>query len=273
MQRIRERAKDILKQVPEPPAQITTKSDAQLFAKLTSGGNQKALDDSWAKGGQLTYCNGFTGWYGTQLGPGPYMGLFDLEKFLKDQGKSHAWVKSTAVNRPKYGDVCRHTAFHVGVSLDFDGSHWHHVDAGQGGKSAGCDILKRTYSTTAYNHANLQGWVDIARYFGQDPLPPWLGGWWKVSWRDQQLYYFFAEDWTVQWTDMAPPSTEMSPLVTIGKGSVEPDGPAGIAIEWEGEVGRRVTSASGNVEMLTRMPDGTLAGTFNKLEPVAARHM
>ncbi|HEY3742923.1 MAG TPA: hypothetical protein VGL53_23915 [Bryobacteraceae bacterium] len=271
MQRIRERAKQILKEVPAPPAQITTKSDPQLFARLTGGGNQKALDDAWAKGKNLTYCNAFTGWYGSQLGPGPYMGVFELEKFVKDHGKARSWVASTMFNRPKYGDICRHTAFHVGVSLDFEGSHWHHVDAGQGGQTAKCDILKRTYSSTPYDHANLQGWVDIARYFGQDPFPDWLAGWWNVSWRGEDLYYFFTDDWEVQWTDVAPQSRQMSPVAMIGKGGVEPDGPTGIVIGWEGEVGRRVTSASGNVESLTRMPDGTLSGMFNRLEPVTAR--
>jgi hypothetical protein len=88
----------------------------------------------------MTACNGFVGWYSRTLrtaiegtkAPNDYLGRFDLETYLPQIGMKHAWVRSAADIRPKFGDICRHTAFHVGVSLDFEGDFWNHVDAGQG---------------------------------------------------------------------------------------------------------------------------------------------
>src|SRR5439155_1233090 len=192
---IRDKAKELLKDVPEPPGVITSDGKtAALFTRMT-GTSHEVMKANWDKGGIMTACNGFVGWYAAQLGSKTYLGGFDLEGIVKKAGKAHSYVKSTADNRPKYGDICRHTAFHVGVSLDFDGDKWNHVDAGQGGKKAGHDILKRTKGTSSNDYTKLQGWIDIELYFSAAPLigpiPDWLLGWWKVLWRGQDFYYYF----------------------------------------------------------------------------------
>lgn len=221
MANIRERAKQILMVVPEPPGQIN--SDGPTAAQFTSltGTPHETIWKNWEGGGIMTACNGFVGWYAGQLGSDKYLGHFDLETFLPTIGKGHAWAKSTANARPKYGDICRHTAFHVGVSLDFDGNIWNHVDAGQGGPVrkdgilvGGHDVLKRTRGTAPYDFKKLQGWIDLELYFESaaqtGPVPEWLVGWRNVAWRGQACYYYVDTNGQLNWTQILPRDTSRS---------------------------------------------------------------
>src|SRR5207249_11751604 len=172
---------------------------------------------NWAKGGMLTCCNEFVGWYAARLGSQKYLGRFDLETFLPSNGKAQSWVKSNEDARPEYGDICRHTAFHVGIALDFDGDIWTHVDAGQGGPNAGHDIIKRTRGSALYDYKKLQGWINIERYFDPTaqtvPVPSWLLGWWNITWRGQTYYYYFDGNYQVKWTRIVPINTLQPPSV------------------------------------------------------------
>src|SRR5205085_8161573 len=101
---IRDKAKEILSAVPEPPAVITSDGKTHdAFTRLT-GTSHKTMKANWDKGGYMTACNGFVGWYGATLGSKVYLGGFDLEGIVKKAGKGHSYVKSTADNGPKYGD-------------------------------------------------------------------------------------------------------------------------------------------------------------------------
>jgi hypothetical protein len=266
MTEVRERAKKILDQVPEPPQQITSDgATGPTFERLT-GTTHAAMLASWAGGGLLTACNGFVGVYGKLLGAKVYLGRFDLETYLPTIGKGNTWVKSTTEVRPKYGDICRHTAFHIGVSLDFEGENWKHADAGQGGPKMGRDVLKRIYSTTPYNPANLQGWIDLDLYFPADqgPFPEWLAGWWKVVWRGTDYFYYFDRTWQVKWTQTAPGSTAQPLMVGNDTGSVSMERDLIVTVTWSG---------SGTVEKFTRAvgaPGQPMQGKWRDLEPLTA---
>lgn len=138
---IRALAEEILAAVPETGQITSNGSTATKFTSLT-GTSHETMKKNWDGGGIMTACNGFVGWYARTLraaaegtkAPNDYLGRFDLETYVPSIGMGHAWVKSTADVRPKYGDICRHTAFHVGVSLKLDeGDFWNHADAGQAG--------------------------------------------------------------------------------------------------------------------------------------------
>lgn len=276
MSSIRERAKEILSQVPEPPQQITSDGPtASLFTKLTGGVLQSTLEANWAKGGIMTSCNEFVGWYGAQLGSKEYLGRFDLETYLPKISKAYAWIPSTEDGRPKYGDICRHTAFHVGISLDFVGDNWNHVDAGQGGPKAKHDILKRTQGK-GYDYTKLQGWIDLDLYFLANlVIPDWLVGWWKVTWRGQSYYYVFSRNHQVKWTPNTPrefdrklnnakPSQALNPLFLAADiGTFGMDVGNTVVIRWR---------ATGSLERLTKtsMSEDSMRGTWNDTEQLTA---
>lgn len=44
-----------------------------------------------------------------------------------------------------------------------------------------------------------------------NPLPDWLPGWWKVTWRGDRYFYHFDGDYTVKWT-RTPPAGTAGPL-------------------------------------------------------------
>ena len=159
MSNVRQRARDLLDGAVPAGRQITSNgSTAAQFTKLTGGVTHDTLVKNWEKGGIMTACNAFVGWYAAQLGSKTYLGRFDLEKVLPDIGKGDAWVTSANGLRPQYGDILRHKSFHVDVALDFDGDLLNRVAAGQGGRSRGCDIICRVSGKGSYNVQNLQGW-------------------------------------------------------------------------------------------------------------------
>lgn len=266
MSAIRDKAFKLLSAIPEPPAQINSsndggKTDNQKFTDLTNTPHS-TMAANWKENGIMTACNGFVGWYGASLGSEKTFGRFDIEQRLKSYGKSHAWVKSTKDNRPKFGDVCRYTKFHIGVSLDFNGDCWNHADAGQGGKRTGYDILKRTYDTEAYDWKRLQGWIDLDLYFGDGkvesvdstPTPNWLKKWWQISWRGSDFYYLFQNDGKVEWTKHAPTSSSSLAIGGGTPGKYAVDKAGGVIVSWSSgtvEKFKRTTSMDPSYEMMT----------------------
>jgi len=272
---IRDKAEEVLRVVPTAGQITSNGKTADTFTKLT-GTSQETMKKNWDAGGIMTACNGFVGWYARMLrskvdgtmAPPDYLGRFDLETFLPSIGMGHAWIKSTADGRPKYGDICRHTAFHVGVSLDFDGDYWNHVDAGQGGPKVGCDILKRTRSATPYDPTKLQGWIDIELYYGTSPqsgrIPDWLIGWWEVTWRGQSYYYFFNLDRTALYTQIRPKDTIVRPIATDDKGTFAVQ-ESTVTIRW---------SKTGTMEVFEKAgTDNRMQGTWRGTEPLTAEEM
>jgi hypothetical protein len=269
---IREKAAKVLQSVPMLPNVISSKLNRAEFLRLT-GTAHEVMEANWKTGGIMTACNGFVGMYGQMLGSTKYLGRFDLDTYLPKIGKGHTWVKSTKDARPKYGDICRHTAFHVGVSLDFDGNFWNHADAGQGGPKIGADILKRTRSVNAYDYKKLQGWIDIELYFNESsqpsaPVPEWLIGWWKVLWRSQYYYYYFDRGRVATWTEIPPLDTKVPPICfPINNGKVSVDTRGGVVITW---------NDTGSVEKFSQSigPNSLqMDGWWQDVEPLSAAKM
>ena len=229
----------------------------------------------------MTACNEFVGWYGAKLGSKDYLGRFDLETFLPKIGKAYSWVKSTKDARPKYGDICRHTAFHEGISLDFDGGNWNHVDAGQGGPirdkdkklQGGHDVLKRTLGKP-YDFTKLQGWIDLDLYFSQNlPIPEWLIGWWKVTWRGQAYYYCFSHNHQVKWTQITPREYDRRLNISQPAKLLNPMFLANDTGMFVIDVGNAVTirwGATGSLETFTLTSDESMRGTWNDREQLTA---
>jgi hypothetical protein len=172
MSETRDKARRLIDSVlPEgPPPKIITSDGATgtLYTVMT-GLSHKQLTDNWSKGGIMTGCNGFVGWYGRQMGSPIYLGGFDLKGIIAKAGKADAWVDSTDDVRPDYGDILRHTAFHVDVCLGFDEDDEDillRAAGGQGGKGMGRDIIKRVRGTSEYDPKRLMGWIDIDYFFG-----------------------------------------------------------------------------------------------------------
>jgi hypothetical protein len=267
---IRERAKDLLKDVPPLGQQINSDgATAALFTKLTGGVTHARLVKNWEGGGIMTTCNEFVGWFGRALGSKDYLGRFDIEKYLAHIGKSNAWVPSTNGARPKYGDIFRPKSFHMGISLDFDGDTWNTVESGQGGPKAGRDIIKRKQTT--YDGSTLQGWVDLELYFGSaaqsGPVPEWLPGWWQVTWRGQTYYYYFDRNRQAKWTQNLQQSASQPPVAANDTGNFAIDANGTITIRW---------GASGSVENFSRVlvtPNEQMRGTWNGTEPLTAVKM
>jgi hypothetical protein len=268
---IQERAKQTLSIVPAAGQINSNGATAALFTRLTGGVTQATLEQNWHNHGIMTACNEFVGWYGGQLGSQKYLGRFDLQTYLPKIGKGYAWVKSTKDVRPKYGDICRHTAFHIGISLDFQGDLWNHVDAGQGGPRTGYDIIKRTHGTHPYDYRKLQGWIDLDLYFqaaGQaQPVPHWLLGWWQVT-SQIQVYYYFDGSHRVKSVRMMPREISQPPLFPDDTGNVVIQFPDAVSIHWDG---------AGTVTTLQRSPGNAPAprmqGTQNNVEPITIVRM
>jgi hypothetical protein len=271
---VRALAREVLAEVPENGQITSNGATAATFTRLT-GTSHETMKKNWDTGGIMTACNGFVGVYARTLrakipgtkAPDSYLGRFDLETYLPTIGMGHAWVKSTRDARPGYGDICRHTKFHVGVSLDLDaGDYWNHADAGQGGKRMGCDVLKRSRSEQPYDYTKLQGWIDIEMYYTTSPqkarIPTWLDGWWTVAWRGQTYYYFFNPNGKVKYTQAPPRDSLQIPIVQDDTGTFAIDG-SDVTIRW----------TTGTIERLSKsmMTDDEMKGTWRGKEPLSAR--
>ena len=197
----REEAAKILAQIPQGEG-IRSDKQPDLFTKWT-GYTHKQMLESWRqnmKGPKLlTACGGFAGTYAGLIGITGLNSVFDLEQSLIDAGKAHAWVRASSGAKPQVGDILRHTVFHVDVAAGWEGPKLKRVAAGQSlhprpttNVENEFDCLKWVTGGAAYNPANLQGWLDLDKFFGAAPAPGpslgWLQGWWKVF--DGNTYYY-----------------------------------------------------------------------------------
>ena len=168
MSGIRDKARSIIDAALPPNAVITFDGSTAAKYKEMTGLSQEAWAANWAKGGHLSGCMGFTGWYGVRMGSKKYLGGFDLKHLAVSAGKPDAWIASTMNNRPQYGDILRHTAFHVDVAIGFDGGVLLRAAVGQlsfrGGPPVH-DIIKRVRGLGPYDWRKLMGWIDIDIYF------------------------------------------------------------------------------------------------------------
>lgn len=183
----REKAKTIIDSVPNREIWSTGK-DADLFRKLTNT-SHATMQADWDAGGIMTACNGWTGYYSYMLGR-PGLGVFDLASASGD-----AWVPSNGQAKPKYGDVFRSKSWHVGVVMECFDTEWDLIEAGQGGKGRGYDILKR--SRKPYDPNKIMGWVDIDMYLDPAELAraairKALKGTWNVEINGAKQFYIIA---------------------------------------------------------------------------------
>lgn len=181
------------KTMKEARAKNTTDPRFHEYTKLT----HIELLENWyangAKTGNRTSCNEFVCHAGYAMGATMNLGQFEIDSILRARGKGHAWVPAVGDNRPKYGDIFRSTAFHMGISLDCYGGGWWTVEGGQGGgNSTGVDAIKR--KVQLYSPASLRGWVDMELYLDPRPaVPEWLIGWWVIYEGKDVYYYYFDQ--------------------------------------------------------------------------------
>lgn len=187
MSAARDKAKGILEQIPNRDI-ISIAPDHDLFIRYTNTSHE-SMKANWDKGGIMTACNGWTGTYSTMLGR-PGLGVFDLQK-----ASGSAWVQADGSVMPQYGDVFRMKKLHVGVCLECTPTQWTVIEAGQGGKSTGYDILRR--SKKSFVAAEVLGWVDIDIYLdpdvmAKDAIRTKLKGTWSVKIDTATRAYTFA---------------------------------------------------------------------------------
>jgi hypothetical protein len=266
---IRERAVGILNAIPVP---IRSTDAGGLYARYTGGLTHQTMADNWKKGGIMTGCNAFAGWYGQQLGSTIYLGRFDLATYLPSQGKGHAWVKSAAGKRPQPGDILIHTGLHEDVCIGFVGDVLHRMAAGQGGKGMGYDLLCRVPGKGPFNAGNLQGWVDIDLYFGAapavSPLAQWMQGWWSV-WDGNQYYYYFGQGGYVQYVKTMPVSKAAPPKHPLNTGTFTVAASGGLVIDWNPADGGATRETFANA----RVSNTQMNGTSNRYAPLLAKKM
>jgi hypothetical protein len=100
------------------------------------------------------------------------------------------------------------------------------------------------------------------------PVPPWLLGWWKVTWRRDVYYYYFDRNNKVKWTQTPPGNTSLPPMNARDTGSIVMEGNAALTIRW---------GATGSVEKFGLLPStfGNLqmGGTWNGTERLDAEKL
>jgi hypothetical protein len=274
---IRKAAKAIIDKNVPGLTQYTSDGPPEMrktFDRLTNGtpkthpSRHDYLVDVWAKGSQETCCMDFVAWYGKQLAAAlgvtmtENLGRFDLVE--KGIAKPSAWIKTAPSPKPKYGDILLHTGIHIDVAIGFDGNHLCRVAAGQGVVKQR-DIIKRVTGQFDYNYQKLKGWVDIDVYFGGAAAPtpgptptstimppPWLYGWWKVTWRGEAFLYYFYRDGSVAWTQNMKQSTSQAPAAVQGRGRFVVDHSTNIIVNWD----------SGSLETFKSTSNTQLTGTW-----------
>jgi hypothetical protein len=175
---IRDKAKEILDHA--VPEDIVIKSNEappqynNAFLQYT-GTSHSVLLANWQTQGIMTACNGFVNWYARSLGINDISNWFSLKESLERINKLHAWVESSPDTAPQYGDILKHKIFHVDVAIGFNDSLLRRVAAGQSYHKRPAsqekilqeyDVLTRVTGKAPYSWQNLEGWLDIERYFG-----------------------------------------------------------------------------------------------------------
>jgi hypothetical protein len=211
----REQALEILKRVTTAPEGWRSDKQPDKFLEWT-GYKHEDLMKSWRENKKgpklLTACGGFASKFGGLIGITGIRSYFELKESLAEAGKPHAWVAASTGADPQIGDILRHTVFHVDVAAGWDGRKLKRVAAGQSlhkrptdNVENEFDALKWVTGAGPYNSANLQGWLDLDKYFGAapsvGPTPTygWLNGWWKV-WDGSMYYYYLGPNGDAQYT-------------------------------------------------------------------------
>jgi hypothetical protein len=213
----RDEAAKILAKIPTGEGILSSKQPDKFFE--WTGYKHSDLMDHWRKHKAvklplLTACGGFASKFAGLIGITGLASVFDLEKSLTDAGKAYAWVPASSGADPQVGDILRHTTFHVDVAAGWDGRKLVRVAAGQGPHPRPTqnvenefDALMWVTGKAAYNPANLQGWLDLDKFFGAAPSAGatlgWLNGWWKV-WDGRTYFYYFGPGGGVQYTKVKP---------------------------------------------------------------------
>lgn len=242
----REEALEILNKIPKTAEGIRSDKQPDLFLQWT-GISHKSMMDSWKEnlsGPKLfTACGGFASKFGGLIGITGITSYFDLEKSLSDAGKSHAWVAASSGAKPQIGDILRHTVYHVDVAAGWDGARLKRVAAGQSNHPRPTtsdkvekefDALKWLTGGAAYNSANLQGWLDLDKYFGAAPAAGphgWLHGWWQV-WDGNRYWYHLAPNGVATYTKMQPANLNRPPSRPTNVGYFSYTAPSTLVVTW-----------------------------------------
>ncbi len=204
------------------------------FLDLT-GKTHLALLEEWTGTSILTTCNLFVGRCANKMGFTAFsLGQFEIAKILYGAGMGFAWVPASCGARPRYGDVFKPLKTHMGISLDFVGDTWRTVESGQGGKSTGCDKIKR--KEAPWNPGGLEGWVDMGTLLAATgkPLPSWLGGWWQVTEDGSQIYFYhFDASGVVSFTPVAPATAFSRPVNPSMTGAFRVERYSDVTIRWK----------------------------------------
>ena len=251
----REKAKQLIDRIPNRDIN-SLGPDQKLFEEMT-GTLHSVMKANWTeKNGIMTACNGWTGTYSTKIGRGG-LGVFDLASVA-----GGAWVPCDGVAQPQFGDVFRCKKLHVGVVLECYGNEALVIEAGQGGKSTGYDILRR--SRKPWGVGEIMGWVNIDIWLDpaeleKEKLRKSLKGTWTVEVNGQKRAYTFPSAGSdVSYLDKGRKVT--------GKWSTE--GP-NVAIKWsngESEIWPMP------IPPLYKVAQGTFKDPFNRTAPITYRH-
>lgn len=286
MAAIREKASKVLSPITD---EVQSKRDAAEFSRLTNGMTHDQLQKQWENTKQThtlrTVCIDFVGWYAGQMGidmmssipakaRDPKLdGYFALEQTLKKSGKGHAWVSAAQGGRPQCGDILRHKVFHVDVAFGYEDGVLVRIAGGQSRHprptndvSKEFDNVKRVRGNGLYNSGDLEGWLDLERYFEPPPapIPTWVVGWWEVTWRGAGYYYYLGPDGSARWTQTPPTLRTPPPPFKSGPqmGRLTFAVPNSVTIRW---------FDSGSVEVFTRDPNANeMTGKWNGSERIEA---
>lgn len=251
----REKAKQIIDRIPNRDIN-SAGPDAKIFEDMT-GTAHSVMKANWDAGGIMTACNGWTGTYSNKLGRGG-LGVFDLASVA-----GGAWVAGDGSVKPQFGDVFRCKKLHVGVVVEyFDNNEAMVIEAGQGGKRTGYDILRR--SRKPFGPTEIMGWVNIDIWLDpaeleKEKLRKSLKGTWTVDVNGQKRAYVFpASGNEVSFVDKGRKVT--------GKWTTE--GP-NVAIKW----------TNGDSELwpmpippLYKAAQGIFKDAFNRVSQIAYKH-
>jgi hypothetical protein len=252
----RNKAAEILAQIPKTAEGIRSDTQSALFLRWT-GISHDQMMKSWRENMNgpklLTACGGYASKFAAEIGITDINSFFELEKSLKDVGKAHAWVPASSGARPDVGDILRHTVFHVDVAAGWDGPKLIRVAAGQSNHlrptksvEGEFDALKWVTGKGPYNAANLQGWLDLDKYFGASASPSvgptfgWLDGWWKV-WDGKTYWYYFGPNGVVKYSKTQPANFAGPPKQADNVGTYAFNPQNGLVVTWNKVAG--VTTA------------------------------
>lgn len=281
----RDDAKTLLDREVKAGIEIQSRRDKQLFTRLTNT-THDTLVTNWRSGGIMSACNGFVGWYASNMGIKGIESYFTLEKSLRKIDKGHAWVPADSGVDPQYGDILHHykngTGLHVDVFIGFTSDRradrrMIRVAAGQitfhkpRNPDAEYDVLKRVTGDFTYDPKNLFGWLDLERFFDAPPAAAlgtqssWVNGWWNVNDGTQYFYYFFP-DGRVQYVKRQPASMLVPPTAPLNTGTYNYLPGGEVFVRWNPAGGGQTE------ETFTAGSDRTtMTGTSNRYPPLTAK--